>query len=67
MKLLILKNLAAHKLRNRFTSIIYSLSLGFIIFLVVSYKVQIKTSTQFNLKEKGTELSFETGANYYNL
>jgi hypothetical protein len=33
---LILKNLVAHKERNQLTSIIYSLTLGSMIFLVVS-------------------------------
>jgi len=37
MKMLVLKNLTAHKLRNMMTSIIFSLALGFIIFLVVAY------------------------------
>ena len=41
MKMLVLKNLTAHKMRNKLTSIIYSLALGFIIFLLVSYKLQI--------------------------
>ena len=41
MKLMILKYLTAHKLRNRLTSIIYSLALGFIIFLIVSYQLQV--------------------------
>lgn len=39
MKHLILKNLTAHKMRNKMTSIIYSLALGFIIFLIVSYNL----------------------------
>jgi hypothetical protein len=44
MKGMIFKNLQAHKLRNKMTSIIYSLALGFIIFLIVSYNLQIKTT-----------------------
>ena len=36
MRSLILKNLVAHKERNELTSIIYSLTLGSMIFLVVS-------------------------------
>ncbi len=39
MKLLVLKNLTAHKMRNKMTSIIFSLALGFIIFLIVSYNL----------------------------
>jgi hypothetical protein len=36
MKMLILKNLTAHKQRNKLTAIIFSLTLGCLIFLVVS-------------------------------
>jgi len=38
---LILKNLIAHKIRNRQTAIMYSLSLGFIIFITVSLNQEI--------------------------
>jgi hypothetical protein len=44
MKTMVLKNLTAHKMRNKMTSIIYSIALGFIIFLIVSYNLQIKTT-----------------------
>ena len=46
MQLLILKNLTAHKLRNQLTAIIYSLTLGCLIFLVVMLNLQI--SVLFN-------------------
>ncbi len=45
MKIMVLKNLTSHKLRNRMTSIIFSLAIGFIIFLVVCYNMQIDTAT----------------------
>lgn len=54
---MVLKNLTAHKLRNKMTSIIFSLALGFIVFLIVSYNLQIKSSTLLNLKQKGTYLA----------
>ena len=41
MKKMILKNLIAHKERNRKTVIIFSLSIGFIIMCVVSYSLEI--------------------------
>jgi hypothetical protein len=47
MKDMVLKNLTAHRMRNKLTSIIYSIALGFIIFLIVSYNLQIKF-TQLN-------------------
>ena len=39
MKMLILKNLNAHRMRNKMTSIIYSVSLAALIFNVVSSKL----------------------------
>ena len=38
---LVVKNLTAHKLRNKKTSIMYALNLGFIIFLSVSVNVEL--------------------------
>jgi len=38
---LILKNLIAHKVRNRQTALMYSLSLGFIIFITVSLNQEV--------------------------
>jgi hypothetical protein len=40
MKALIRKNLIAHKQRNKYTAIIFSLTLGSMIFLVVSANLQ---------------------------
>jgi FtsH-binding integral membrane protein len=45
MKLLILKNLSAHRESNRLTSIIYSLTLGCIIFVIVASNLQISLFT----------------------
>lgn len=42
LKQMVLKNLTAHRDRNKLTSLIYSLALGFIIFLVITYKTQIE-------------------------
>ena len=39
MKLMLIKNLEAHRSRNKMTSIIYSIALGFIIFMVVTYNM----------------------------
>lgn len=41
MKLMILKNLIAHKQKNQTTAIIYSLTLGCIIFLIVMLNLQV--------------------------
>lgn len=58
MRVLVLKNLTAHKMRNKLTALIYSLSLGFIIFLIVSYQMQINTSTLSTLKNEGALINF---------
>ena len=42
MKAMLSKNLIAHKQRNLLTSIIYALTLGCIIFLVVSANLQLQ-------------------------
>ena len=43
MKKLVLKNLTAHKLRNRLTSVIYALTTGFVILCIVSYNLEIRS------------------------
>ena len=45
MKQMIVKNLIAHKIRNSLTSIIYSLTLGCLIFLVVMLNLQGQSLT----------------------
>lgn len=53
---ILLKNLIAHRVRNRKTTIMYSVSLSFVIFLYVAYAMQMK-SFQYQLKQQyGTEL-----------
>jgi hypothetical protein len=41
MRRMIFMNLKAHRHRNKMTSIIYSISLGFLIFLVVAYNLEL--------------------------
>jgi len=53
MRQMVLKNLTAHKMRNKMTSIIYSIALGFIIFLVVTYNLQIKSTQLQELRGQG--------------
>ena len=49
MKLLVIKNLSAHRESNRMTSIIYSLTLGTIIFVIVAANLQISLFTTNSL------------------
>jgi len=53
-KKLILKNLEAHKMRNKMTSLIFALALGFIIFLVVSYNLQLQSAQMLTLQREGS-------------
>jgi len=46
MKILVTKNLSAHRESNRLTSIIYSLTLGSIIFVIVASNLMIKLFTE---------------------
>jgi endonuclease III-like uncharacterized protein len=48
---MVLKNLAAHRMRNQMTGLIYSLSLGFLLFLSISCRMQISVSSQEQLKQ----------------
>ncbi|KAI9140468.1 FtsX-like permease family-domain-containing protein [Paraphysoderma sedebokerense] len=60
LKRLILKNLMAHRLRNKKTSILYATALGFIIFLTVSTTVEIQ-SMQYRYKRSlGTDILIST-------
>lgn len=45
MKILILKNLTAHRESNKMTSIIYSLTLGCIILIIIETEFQIQIAT----------------------
>ena len=53
MRQMIFKNLTAHKRRNKMTSIIFSISIGFIIFLVVIYKLQIESTKLIRMQKDG--------------
>ena len=57
MRLLILKNLTAHKERNRMTALIYALSIGFLIYLVVSYGIEIQILQAKQQKDEGAPLA----------
>eukprot|EP00002_Diphylleia_rotans_P029058 TRINITY_DN5889_c0_g1_i2.p1 TRINITY_DN5889_c0_g1~~TRINITY_DN5889_c0_g1_i2.p1 ORF type:complete len:1017 (-),score=172.30 TRINITY_DN5889_c0_g1_i2:111-3161(-) len=60
IKSIVEKNLIAHRLRNRKTSIMYSLSLGFIIFIAVAFNVQIDSFKYSVRRENGVFLKVST-------
>ena len=45
MKVMVYKNLLAHSRRNLLTSLIYALTLGCIVFLIVSANLQLRQIT----------------------
>lgn len=54
-------NLVAHRLQNRRTVIIYSLSLAFIIFIFVTSTMQSQSATKNDLKWVGSEITIFEG------
>ena len=53
IKLTVMKNLVAHKNRNQVTSLMYSLTLGFIIFLSIACKLPYYKEYNDNVKVRG--------------
>ena len=55
-KKLILKNLDAHRVRNRRTALMYSFSLGFVMFLMSSYNMQMKADYYEFADKRGADM-----------
>jgi ABC-type antimicrobial peptide transport system permease subunit len=60
---IVLKNLIAHRERNRKTTIMFALSLGFIIFISVSVDLQLSTVRYNTIRHAGTRLQIRDGGN----
>lgn len=58
---IVIKNLVAHRSRNRKTTIMYALSLGFIIFVNVAYNIEVSTFQSFQLQRHGAYFVVEGG------
>eukprot|EP00771_Trimastix_marina_P001974 gnl/Trimastix_PCT/3084.p1 GENE.gnl/Trimastix_PCT/3084~~gnl/Trimastix_PCT/3084.p1 ORF type:complete len:1042 (+),score=324.90 gnl/Trimastix_PCT/3084:72-3197(+) len=58
---LVLKNLVAHRLRNRKTTLMYAISLGFIIFIAISADLQIKSLSFRLIRDNGAPLYIRAG------
>lgn len=54
---IVLKNLVSHKVRNRKTSMMYALSLGFILFIVMALTTELKNSSASKAKEYGANIA----------
>ena len=58
------KNLMAHRRRNKLTTILYSISLAFIVFLLVSYDVQIQSLLISRNQRHGTLLTVQASSHF---
>lgn len=67
MKKMVTSNLNSHRERNKMTSIIYSISLGFIIFLIVSANLSIKTIKMQSIQYEGAYLILKTDKDVMNI
>jgi hypothetical protein len=54
MRVMAVKNLSAHRNRNQMTALIYSLALGFLMFLSISCRMQIEVSVAEKLKNQAS-------------
>ena len=65
MRVLVLKNLIAHKHRNRMTISIYAMSIGFLIMIVVAYNLQISNSKIQREMKNGSYLQIKSSTSDY--
>ncbi|CDW87905.1 family protein [Stylonychia lemnae] len=63
IKVMVLKNLQAHRGRNKLTAIIYSLALGFVIFLVIAYKIQLQTMRLHEMRFRASYIQIQVEQN----
>lgn len=56
VRAIVLKNLVAHRVRNRKTTMMFALALGFVIFITVAYRLELKTAEHRILKSQGARL-----------
>lgn len=61
---LIIKNLGAHRLKNRRTALMYSISVAFVIFVWTTATVEIRTTEYTFLRREGSDLTIEGGKRY---
>ena len=64
-KLLILKNLAAHRLKNKKTSLMFSLSVGVFIMISVGFDLILQSNKNLILMKNGSEISVFKKKGYF--
>lgn len=57
---LALKNLVAHRVRNRKTTMMFALALGFIIFITVTFDMELKSAEFRTLKATGSKIKLSS-------
>jgi hypothetical protein len=60
MRVMAVKNFAAHRNRNQMTALIYSLALGFIMFLSISARMQIEVNIVEKLMHQASYFNVRT-------
>ncbi|CAD8128443.1 unnamed protein product [Paramecium sonneborni] len=55
----VLKNLAAHRIKNRRTVLMYALSIEFVIFIFVGVSVQIENQATQTLQSYNLKIQFQ--------
>jgi ABC-type antimicrobial peptide transport system permease subunit len=63
-KILILKNLTAHRIRNRKTSLMYSLSVGFFIMITVGLNIELSSLKLTKLSKRGVYAQLQASGHY---
>ena len=64
-KNLIIKNLTAHRIKNRKTSIMYSLSIGVFIMISVGLDLILQSAKKEQILDKGSEAIMESSVDYF--
>lgn len=59
LRSMVFKNLSTHRTRNQMTALIYSLSLGFLIFLSITSKMQVTINLFQQMKNQGAMFTVE--------
>jgi len=63
-RILVLKNLVAHKQRNKMTVAIYAMSIGFLIMIIVAYNLEISNSKIQKLMLSGSYMDLKVSNEY---
>ena len=64
-KILILKNLTSHRLRNRCTTLMYSISVGFFIMITVGLNIELSSMKLSTLLDKGAYILISSAGNSF--